>query len=711
MEETEIDIRGILDLLRRRVRMIALTALAVVGVAILALVAITPIYTATSLIFVDPSRKNLLEADQTAVATSADSARVDSEVEILRSNSVLLSVVRDEGLIDDPEFGVSVGVLGRIRAFFQLGSSEPEADPLQQVLAKFSDAVSVQRRGLTYLIAVSVDSKSPERAAELANALAGAYIDGQLASKVSSITASQQIIEARIGQTSQALVATEQAFDDFITVNIERLSEQEGFTDIEQLRDQLTELTERRQSLSSVAESVERSLASEDWSGLVAALQSEAVDALNQQRLALSQQLAETGANSSAAIDLRAELQAIEDRLTAQAQQEAMALTASLPQLQTQADTLRQQLRTTVMDSNLPVDVLARLYELQQSAELVRAQYQTLLARNSELQVQADLQIADSRVVAPALSPRNPSFPNRRLVLILAGLMGLGLGIGLAFLYENYVGGFTSEGQVGSVLKTPVLAEIPRQKDFDHAKNLSLADIMVETPLSIYAEAIRRIRSGIDQAARRAGVLQPKEGERRGLTIMVSSTSPGEGKSTLSLSLARAYSASGQRTILIDCDMRKPSIHKQLGFAQAVGLVDILRTETQSPEEALKRDPLSDTNLILGARSADIPTDQLILSKGFARLINACRKGFDVVIIDTPPVGPVVDATHIAQFADVILFVTRWSATGQSEARAAVSRLEAAADHNPPILAVLNQQEGYSARYYNRKYAGYYAQT
>src|SRR5690606_8701758 len=131
---------------------------------------------------------------------------------------------------------------------------------------------------------------------------------------------------------------------------------------------------------------------------------------------------------------------------------------------------------------------------------------------------------------------------------------------------------------------------------------------MVETPLSIYAEAIRRVRSGIDQAARRIGVLPGKEGERSGLVVMVSSTSPGEGKSTLSLSLARAYAASGQRTILVDCDMRKPSIHKQLGSEQTVGLVDILRTDTQTPEEALKRDPRSDVNLILGARSAEIPT-------------------------------------------------------------------------------------------------------
>nr|WP_248305922.1 MULTISPECIES: Wzz/FepE/Etk N-terminal domain-containing protein [unclassified Devosia] len=147
--------RGIANLLRRRIRLIALTLAVVLGVAILALVAMKPVYTASSLVMVDTSRKNLLEAEYAATAPSADNARVDSEVEILRSNAVLLSVIVNENLIDDAEFGVSEG--GRsigdfFRALLPNNSTQRIDDPLQQVLRKFTDAVRVQRRGLTYLI-------------------------------------------------------------------------------------------------------------------------------------------------------------------------------------------------------------------------------------------------------------------------------------------------------------------------------------------------------------------------------------------------------------------------------------------------------------------------------------------------------------------------------------------------------------------------------
>jgi succinoglycan biosynthesis transport protein ExoP len=112
VDEVEIDLRGIANLLRRRIRLIALTLAVVLGVAILALVAMKPVFTASSLVMVDTSRKNLLESEYAVTAPSADNARVDSEVEILRSNAVLLSTIVNENLIDDPEFGVTTGGVG-----------------------------------------------------------------------------------------------------------------------------------------------------------------------------------------------------------------------------------------------------------------------------------------------------------------------------------------------------------------------------------------------------------------------------------------------------------------------------------------------------------------------------------------------------------------------------------------------------------------------
>lgn len=708
MDEGEIDIRGILKLLRRRIRMIGAVLGVVLAIAILALVAITPVYTASTLIFVDPSRKNLMEAEA-STASSSDSARVDSEVEILRSDAVLLAVIQAQNLLADPEFGPRLGLMSQVLAFFRLADANPPSglEALQATLTKLRSATSIQRRGLTYLLTASVSSVNPSRAAEIANAIGDAYIREQLQSKVEGVMASQQVLSSRLNQASQLLVGSEQAFDEFIAGAIERMAGTAGEGQMAQLQAELERMTAERNRLQSSSQLLQASLAERDWDGLVAALQSDAVTALENQRQQVLSRLQDADAASPVSVDLRAELDRIQTEMETQAQATLANLQSSLPTLESDAASLRQQLRTSLMSSDLPVDVLTRLYELQQSAELARAQYQTLLSRNSDLQVQADLQIADSRIVSPAMPPNGASFPNSRLMLVLAGLAGLGLGVGLAFLYENYLGGFTTEEQVASVMKLPVLGEIPRFKQALPEGATSVADLMSRAPLSVFSESVRRIRSGLDQALRRR-TADPEQKLSR--TIMVTSTAPNEGKSTISLALARAYALSGKRTLLIDCDMRKPSIHRHLDVQQEHGLLELLRGHAKDPNTLLHLEDATGLSYILGSRAADIPTDQLILGDEFRRLMQAARASFEVIIIDTPPVGPVVDAVHIAEYADAVLFVMRWSSTSQTEAKAAVARLGEGLSGEAPIMAVLNQQEGHGAGYY-RRYSGYYAEV
>lgn len=700
MEDAEVDLRNVLGLLRRQVRLIIASVIVVVTLAGLVTFSFTPIYSATALILVDPSRKNLLDPDAQIGNGVSDSARIDSEVEILRSDNVLLKVIEAENLTSDVELGASLSLRERILTLLRLYEPQPPtaAEALHQVLNNLRNAVSIQRRGLTYLISVQGRSPDSEQSARIANAVAGAYIEDQVAAKVAGTLSSRDILQARIQQARDAITASESAFDGFIDGNVARIATEIGRPDLVQTRQQIAQLEANRRARSQLADAAQADLASADWDALVASLQSSALAELARQRSELA------GRPATEVADLGEKLAALDIRLRDTASVEVAGLRNAITSAQQQEAELRQQLRQLVLDSALPAAILTDLYGLRQNAELARNQYQLLLSRLQDLETQADLQVADSRIVSPALPPQSPDFPNRPLIMALAGLVAIGLGIALAFLYENFIGGFTSEAQLGSVLKTRVAGAIPRQKARPDKE--SLANLMVAAPLSVFAESVRRLRATLQQTLRS----KEPQAEDKGRVIMVSSTAPSEGKTTLALSLARSYALSGSRTLLIDCDLRKPSLHRHLGLEPSHGLLEFLDgNEMDGLTPIISADTMTDATFIVGAHRSDVPTDQLLTGQSFARLMRAARHTFDVVILDTPPVGPVVDALYVAPTADAIVFVTRWVSTSQLDAKEALASLAEAKAPSTEIVAIINQQDRTRASYL-RKYGAYYAE-
>lgn len=709
------DLRDVLGLLRRRIWLIVAITVIFVGAAGIALLALKPVYTATALVLVDPSKKNLLNPEDALGGSGSESLRVDSEVELVKSETTLLAVARQLGLASDPEFGLRLGLRDAILAFLRIAEPTlPAGDEAYNfIINGLRDAVTVQRRGLTFLIAVDARSARPEFAALLANAIAHKYIQQQLEAKVSSTLASRDIIDARINDASSTVLQSEQAFDDFIDSNLPRITEATGRSDFATMRQQIDALTRTRSDADSRIQRTELSLGQRDWNAVANGLKDDAVAALELQREQLLSSLSAAGEGSQAAIDLRVELGKVESGLETAAREAVTALKQNVADTQAKVSELRGQLRTSILGSDLPSDILTSIYELQQRAEIARAQYQTLLTRLKDLDTQAFLQVADSRVVSEATPPTTPSFPNPRLILLLAGFIGIAVGVGLAFLVENFVGGFSSEAQTESILKLPVASSIPRQRTLKRAgaESFTVADALVVAPLSVYSESIRRVRIGVDQALRKAGSAGVGTTGLGGIVIAVTSAAPNEGKTTISLSLARAYALAGLSTILIDCDLRKPSVHRQLGMDASEGLLDYLTSNaSQELRSIVTVDDSSGAQVVLGSRRSDVATDQLIAGRTFSTLVNAAKKNFDVVILDTPPIGPVVDGLYLAGMADAIVFVIKWSATPQQEVRGAVASLSTAKQEHVPMLVLLNQQ-GANPSAYKGRYAGYYAEA
>lgn len=706
-----LDLKALVGLLRRRLWLIVATVGLCLGLTVGALYALKPVYTATALILVDPSKKNLLDPEQQMLGSSSESARVDSEAELVKSEVTLRSVVERLELISDEEFGVNLSLLQRLLAFFRI--AEPSLptgeEALNQVQARLRQAISVQRRGLTFLISVQASSQRPAMAAKLANSVAETYIAGQLEIKRLAIDSFSVVLAKGLEDARTRFNRADTDFDKFLDENIEDITAATGSSGLQALYDQLKAVRSAAEASGARLASAQTSLQTKDYAALTQSLQTEALNRLETQRQALLARLAGSVAESAESLELRAQLEQLNIGLDQAAGDALVGIREELTASQAQLSDARAQLQNAIVGTALPNELQSRLFEMLEGAQIARTQYQALLSRQLDVALEAELQVADSRLASPATPPSDPSFPNPRMILLLAGLAGLGLGVGLAVLVENFVGGFTTEDQLQSVLRIPIVASAPRQqppKAGVSGGDPTLADAIVSSPLSMFSEAVRRVRMSIDQRLRSRDV-----GDRRlGAVVMVTSATAGEGKTTMSLSLARAYALSGMSTLLIDCDLRKPSIHRLMGIETSAGLLEYLSAVDDGPElkTIMTIDPGSQAQVVLGSRRSDIPTDQLVGGKTFARLLEASRSNFDVVVLDTPPVGPVVDGLYVAGLSDIVVLLVRWSSTPQQEVKAALNSVLEATPEGVPVLAVLNQQDAVGSGYRGR-YAGYYS--
>jgi uncharacterized protein involved in exopolysaccharide biosynthesis/Mrp family chromosome partitioning ATPase len=708
MEEADFELRRLIGLLQRQLRLILIVLVAGVGSTALVVFSLTPVYQASALVEVQSRDRNLLDPNGDFDMGASDMARVASELEIMRSDAMMLRVIDKEALTADDEFGPRLGTIDRILAFLQIRQPTlPSGEAaLRRVLQNLKRAAGVSQVGLSTIVSMSIRSTDRNRAAEIANTWAQAYIDAQVTAKIDSTLNARNVLQARLGQARASMVAAEQSLDTYIDGNLDRIVGETGRSDVADLGGNLHDLISERTVLSTKFSQAEASLRDKNWELLTNTLQSDALRELERQRAEVAASLAKAAGGS--AVNLRTELAGIEERLGRVADGEVADLRRAVTDNQSRETDLRQRLRTAVLSSSLPADMLGEIFEMQQSAELGRQQYQTLLSRTQDLDAQATLQIADSRIISPALAPEQAAFPNTFLSLVGAAIASLALGVGLAFFRENLVGGLLTEDQTEAVLKIPVATAMPRLGG--GAGQSSLADLMLTSPLSQLPEAIRRVRATVDQRLRRFGV-QPA-GHHDAIVVMVTSSTASEGKSTIALSLARAYGAAHKNVCLIDCDLRRPSIEAMAGLPSSDRLITYLAEDEPviGTAELVVRDKQPGVYVIGAGERADVPTDHLIGGPNFARLLTQARARFDVVILDTPPVGPVADGLYLAGYADLILFVVMSGRTSQTEARLALAQLRAARPEDGPILAVLNGQERASARYKSSYGYAYYSE-
>ncbi|MGH6916522.1 MAG: polysaccharide biosynthesis tyrosine autokinase, partial [Geminicoccaceae bacterium] len=343
------------------------------------------------------------------------------------------------------------------------------------------------------------------------------------------------------------------------------------------------------------------------------------------------------------------------------------------------------------------------LRDLTMQADANRELFASFLTRFHEIIEQQELQEADAKVMSAASVPVAPSHPQIQLVTMIGFAVSLVLGVLLVFVVERWDSGygFRSADEIQSALGLRALALVPDLSRRE-TNGGSAEDYIVQKPNSSYAEALQRIRTSLFLA----------DGERPPKTVLITSSLPLEGKSAIAASLARQSARSGLKVILVDADLRRPRLHEVIGLANQNGLSEVL-TGRVSPEAAIKHDERSGLDFLPAGVGVVSPPD-LFRSSTMRILLEEMGAYYDLVIIDSPPVGAVSDGLTLSGIVDKSLYVIRWEQTPRNVVLAGMRQMfEAGADIAGVILSRVDVKKharyGYAdSGYYRGSYSKYY---
>lgn len=699
--ESHLDLRSALGVLRRRVWTVVVTVVLVMVAAVLITLQLPKSYTATTLVVSDSRDSDILGLQSTAREISGNASAIDTEVQIARSSKVLRRAVVELDLVNAPDFQDRKSALEMVTALFGLTENGDTASGTRrdfdalpattqaQIVDRFAKSVDIGRVGLTNVIQISATASTPEGAALAANKLAEVYLAEQIEAKLSSNERAATFLRDRVASLARDIAAGETALDDFVQTKIAEL----GSPAARELLTRLAEEERLRNSSGATLADIQSALAAQDYITL-AQIDGAREAGLATRRAELLARL-ESG-DGATAVDARRELDALDTQLRDLATSQVRTLEDRIVASNQTSSSLRDQLGRTLTDLELPKDVSVEFFQLQQSLSAQRALYESYIAKLRQVEQQTDFTIPDSHIIAQAELPARPSFPPSRMIIAGAFFLALVAGVGLAFIREHFVGGITNVEQLEGLAGIPVVAAVP-QLTGSGARNPDLA--MVTQPLSAYAESVRRIQFGMTSLLNR---------NRR--CIFVTSAVPGEGKTTIALSLARQSATTGASTVVIDADLRRARVRTYLGDPEVDrGLIAFLseRGGARADDISIIAEPSSGVHFILSERVSTGSTDTLLMSQRFDELIRFARERYETVIIDTPPIGLVVDATIVARHCDAGIMVVRYASTSQRMVLASLRELERA---DVPIYGVLNmvvRAEGYGQY---GDYGSYYQQ-
>ncbi len=681
----------------------------------------TPIYEAASQIVINKADSNLITfKDSVPVVDYYDQSDLDTEVRILQSDLMALQVIRQLNLDKRPEFGG------------QADQKQPNlvGDPLQSdsnrtsaLLGSFRGNLHVTLIPNTRIIEIHYTSTDPQLAASVVNTLAATYVEQNFKTKFESTMQasdwlSKQLVDLQMKvETSQEKLVRYQkeheifGVDDKQNIITEKLDElNKEMTTAEFDRMQKEAVYRQTQSNDPVA--VSAAIVADTTAGGTGGT-SALLDKLREQEAGLRIQIADLstqfGPSYPKITQLNNQLKEIDRQLESETNKAVDHLKGRYEAALQRENMLRDSFDKQKQEANKLNESAIEYSILKRDVDSNRTLYEGLLEKLKEAGVTAGLRSNNFRIINAARVPTSPSEPNIPRNLLFASVLGVISGVGLAFLLENLDNTVRTPEQAQAISGLPSLGMIPLGSKSTSrgaaGKRLALtaSKEVVETvtqvrPQSQMAESYRALRTSLLLSNLGA---PPK-------VIMVTSARPQEGKTTTSINTAIVLAQKGVRVLLVDADLRRPSIHKTLGMGPRSGLSNVL-TGSATLQQTITTSPILPNLFIMPAGTPPPNPAELLASSNMRDLIVELRELYDHIVIDTPPTLSVTDAVVLSPRADATILVIRSGQTTKPALRRARDILMQVNAHVAGVL--LNAVDLASPDYYYYyEYQGKYGQ-
>ena len=652
-------------------------------------------YTASTLLLIEQSSSRPLSLQEALGVDSVATDFYQTQYRILESKTISELVIKRLGLEKLPEFGFDPKI-------------QPPLDERAQMartLEIFEQKRKIEPVRLSRLTGVSFTSLDPKLAAAITNTIAQVYIEYTMDRKLKVSQMAVNFLSKRIEEQRRKLEASQLSLQKFMEEQnlATAISDEYGTITAQKLADLRSDLVEAeatRKEAQARYQLAERAVKDPAQAGSIPELlESPVFQDVRKRELELSKQYAELsqryGPKHPRIVGLKAEAAALAQDRSSEIRKVVNSLRQKYEISLAKEKALREALgkeREIAMDiRKKAIGYLVLKREVDTNQQL----YDMLLSRAKEARVTEDIDVGTVSVVDKAEVPEKPSWPSIKSLTALGLVLGVILSLSFGLLLEYMDNTIKFPEQVQKSVGLPVLVHVPYSTSFHRIiskrskDNQAIPDLIKEDD-SILMESFRNLQTSVTLS----------RAQSPPCTIVITSPTAGEGKSFVAANLAYAYASSGERTLLLDSDLRKPRQHRLWAKSRRVGLSSLL-TGTAKLEDTMDRDIAPNLDLMTSGPIPPNPT-ALLRSELFTQLVTAACKTYGAIIIDSPPVLPISDPSILASVADGVVLVT---AAGQTPIHALQQTVEKLGQAGASIIGVvLNRSSQSKGDYYYRGY-------